>query len=75
MFNGLENVRTYIDGLFLISNKSFEEYINKLDKVMNELKQKDFKINVEKSLFARNKLGYRVFRITRQGLMPLPDKV
>ena len=75
LFNGLEYVRTYIDDLFIISNMSFEDHINKLDKAISKLNQKGFKVNVEKSFFARNKLEYLGFRITRQGIMPLPDKV
>ena len=35
--NGLEYVRTYIDDLFMSSYKSFEDYINKLDKVISKL--------------------------------------
>ena len=49
LFNDLEYVRTYIDDLFMISNKTFEYCINKLDKVLNILNQKDFKVNAEKS--------------------------
>ena len=54
LFNGLEYVRTYIDGLLIISNKSFEEHINKLDKVQSKLNRKCYKGNAEKSFFARN---------------------
>ena len=32
LFNGLEYVRTYIDDLLIISNESFEDHINKLEK-------------------------------------------
>ena len=53
-FNGLEYVRIYIDDLLIISNKSFEDHINKLDKVLSKLNQKGFKINAEKYFFARN---------------------
>ena len=35
LFNGLEYVRTYIDDLLIISNKSFEDHINKLEKVLS----------------------------------------
>ena len=34
-----------------------------------------FKINAEKSFFARDNLEYLTFKITRQDMMPLPDKV
>ena len=42
--NGLEYVRIYI------GNKSFEDHINKLDKVLNELKQNVLKM--QKSPFS-----------------------
>ena len=58
LFNGLKYVRTYIDGLLIISNESFEDHINKLDKVPSKLNQKGFKVNIEKSVFARNELEY-----------------
>ena len=32
-------------------------------------------MNVEKSFFARNELECLGFNITREGIMPLPDKV
>ena len=33
LFNGLGYVRTYIDDLLTISNKSFKDHINKLDQL------------------------------------------
>ena len=56
LFNGLEYVRIYIYDLLIISNTSFENNINKLDKVQNKIKQKGSNINAEKSFFARNEL-------------------
>ena len=48
LFNGLEYVRTYIDDLLIISNKSFEDHINILDKVLSHLNQKGFKVNAKR---------------------------
>ena len=48
-FNGLDYVRTCIDDLLIISNKSFEHHIDKLDKVLSKLNQKCLKVNAEKS--------------------------
>ena len=39
-FNGLEYDRTYIDDLLIMSNKSFEDHFNKLDKVLSQLIKK-----------------------------------
>ena len=47
LFDGLEYVRTYIYDLLIISNKSFEDHINKLDKVLGKLNQKGFKVNAK----------------------------
>ena len=47
LFDGCAYIRTYIDDLVIISNKSFEDLINKLDKVLSKLKQKGFKVNEE----------------------------
>ena len=43
--------------------------------VLKKLKAAGFKINAEKSFFARDNLEYLGFKITRQVTMPLPDKV
>ena len=75
LFNVLEYIRTYIDDLLTISNKSFEDHINKLDKVLSKLNLKGFEVNAEKSFFARNELEYLGFKIMQQGIMLLPDKV
>ena len=64
-----------IEDLLLISKKSLKVHIEKLDKVLSTLKSDGFKVNAEKSLFARNELDYLGFQITRQEIMPLLDKV
>ena len=43
--------------------------------MLTELKAAGFKINADKSFFARDNLEYLGFTITRQGIKPLPDKV
>ena len=53
-----------------ISNKSFEDRIYKLDKVLSKLKQKS-KCRI---FFRQNGLEYLGFRIIRQGIITSPDK-
>ena len=43
--------------------------------VLKKFKAAGFKINAEKLFFARENLEYLDFKISRQGIMPLPDKV
>ena len=74
LFNDLEYVRAYIDDLLIISNGNFEGHLNKVKIVLNKLKATDFIINAEKSFFSRDNLEYLGFKITGQGIMPLPKK-
>ena len=75
LFNGLDYVRTYIDDQLIISNKSLEDHIEKLDKVLSKLKSAGFKVNAEKYFFVRNELEYLGFKMSREGIIPLSDKV
>ena len=75
LFAGFEYVRAYIDDLLVISNGTFDDHLNKLDKVFIKLQKAGFKVNTEKSFFAKDELEYLGFQITRTGIMPLPDKV
>ena len=78
LFNDLNNVRAYIDVLLIISNCNFEDHLDKVHKVKivsNKLKAAGFKINAEKWFFAKDNLEYLGYKITIQGIMPLPDKI
>ena len=58
LFNGLDYVRTCIDDLLINSNKYSDDHVIKLDKVVSKLKSAGFKVNIEKSFFAKNELEY-----------------
>ena len=75
LFAGLHYVRAYIDDLLIISNGTLEDHLQKISKAFKILQKAGFKINAEKSLFAKGELDYLGFKITREGIMPLPDKV
>ena len=75
LFHGLEYVSAHIDVLLIIGNSDFEDHLNKAAIVSMKLKAAGFKINAEKLFFARDNLEYLGFKIRRQGIMPLPDKV
>ena len=74
LFNGLEFVKAHIDNLLIISNGNNDDHLNTVI-VLKKLKAAGFKINVEKSFFVRDNLEYLGIKITRQVIMPLPDKV
>ena len=58
LFNTLEYVKAYNDDLLIISNSNsscnFEDHLNKVKVVLKNLKAAGFKINAEKSFFARD---------------------
>ena len=58
LFQGLDFVQTYIYDLLCITNSTFEEHLEKLEKVFTTLEQAGLKINAKKSLFAQTELEY-----------------
>ena len=60
LFNGVDYVRTYIDDLLKIRDKSIKDHIKKQDTALSKLKSAGFKVDAEKSFFVRkdNKLKY-----------------
>ena len=75
LFEGLEFVRTYIDDLLCLTKGSFEDHLEKLERILVRLRQAGLKVNANKSFFAKAELEYLGYWITRDGIKPLPDKV
>ena len=75
LMEGLDFVRTYIDDLLCLTKGSFEDHLEKLERVFSRLQQAGLKVNANKSFFARTELEYLGYWITRDGIQPLPKKV
>ena len=75
LFEDFEYVRVYIDDLLVIINDSYEDHLNKLDKVLQKLQKAGLKVNANKSFFAKTELEYLGYWITREGIMPVPKKI
>ena len=75
LFEEFEYVRAYIDDLLVISNDSYEDHLNKLDKVLQKLQNAGLKVNANKSFFSKTELEYLGYWITREGIMPVPKKI
>ena len=73
--SGLEFVRAYIDDLSVISKGNWEDHLDKLETVLERLKQAGLKVNAKKSFFGRGELEYLGYWITRKGVMPVPKKI
>ena len=74
LFDGLDFVRTYIDDLLTLTKGTFEDHLEKLERVLFRLKESGLKVNAKKSFFAKNELECLGCWIAREGIKPLPDK-
>ena len=75
LMEGLEFVRTYIDDLLCLTKGSFEDHLEKLERVFSRLQRAGLKVNAKKSFFARQELEYLGYWITREGIQPVSKKV
>ena len=71
----LEYVRAYIDDLLVTTKGSFEDHLQKLERVLNRLEDAGLKVNASKSFFARKGLEYLGYWISRDGIQPSTSKV
>ena len=75
LFTGLDYARAYIDDLLAITKESFDDHLEKLERIFVRLQQAGLKVNAKKSFFARAELEYLGYWITREGIQPMKDKV
>jgi hypothetical protein len=75
LFSDLEYVRAYIDDLLITSSSTFEDHLERLDKVFARLSEAGLKVNATKSHFAQTETEYLGYKITRDGIQPLSKKV
>ena len=71
----LEFVRAYIDELLCITASIFTDHLARLEKVLERIKQAGLKVNPKKSFFDQPELEYLGYWITREDIMPTPQKV
>ena len=71
----LEYARTYIDNILITTSGSFDDHLAKLNEVLTRLKNTGFRANVRKCFFAKAKLDYLGYWLTRDGILPQPKKV
>ena len=74
LFTGLEYVRAYIDNLLVIIKGSFKDHLEKLDQVLNKLKNASLKIKASKSFSAQEELEYLGYWIPCKGILPVKIK-
>jgi hypothetical protein len=53
----MKNIICFIDDIALITNGSFENHLNQLDKILQRLKENNLQVNGNKSSFVQLKLS------------------
>ena len=75
LFDGLDFVWAYIDDLLCITKGGYQDHLDKLEQVFARLQRAELKVNAKKSFFARGKLKFLGYWITRDGIQPMTNKV
>ena len=75
LFIGLDTVRVYIDEILHVTKDSWTEHLSVLEEMFTLLQKAGIKFNASKSCFGAHKFDYLGYRVTRDGVMPIPKKV
>ena len=56
LFDGLDFVQTHMDDLLTLAKGTFEDHLEKLERVLFRLNESGLKVNAKKSFFAKTEL-------------------
>jgi Reverse transcriptase (RNA-dependent DNA polymerase) len=71
----MEYVKAYLDDLLILTHKSFNDHLTKLEMVLARLSTAGMRINASKSKFFAEQIEYLGYWITRKGIQPVQSKV
>ena len=75
MFCGIEFIGAYIDDLLITSKGDRSDHFNKLQWVLQKLKDNRLKWNMNKSFSEQTQMEYLGFWVKRNGICPVNKKV
>ena len=75
LMRDLEYVRAYIDDIAIFTCASWEDHVEKIDIVLQRLKDTGLKVNGLKSHFGMPEVEYLGYMLTREGIKPVQKKV
>lgn len=75
LFSDLPFIKSFLDDLLIFSNGSYEDHLQKVQKVLERLHSKNLAVNALKSYWAVKEVDYLGFRLTPNGVMPQARKV
>ncbi len=71
----LEFVRAYMDDLLIITRRTLDEHLQKMETVLTRLHDARLKVNAAKSSFCAHEIEYLGYILTREGIKPQLKKV
>jgi hypothetical protein len=72
---GMDYIKTYLDDLLILTNKTFNNHLTKLEMVLDRLSTAGMRVNASKSKFFSEQIEYLDYWITRKGIQPIHKKV
>jgi hypothetical protein len=71
----MDYVKTYLDDLLILTNKTFNNHLTKLEMVLARLSTDGMRDKAFKSKFFSEQIKYLGYWITRKGIQPVNNKV
>jgi hypothetical protein len=71
----LKFVQAYMDDLLIITRRTLDEHLQKMEAVLTRLRDAGLKVNAAKSVFCAHEIEYLGYKLTREGIKPQPKKV
>jgi hypothetical protein len=71
----LKFVQAYMDDLLIITRRTLDKHLQKMETVLTRLGDAELKVNAAKSLFCAHEIEYLSYILTREGIKPQPRKV
>ncbi len=70
----LEFVQAYMDDLLIITRRTLDKHLQKMETVLTRLRDAGLKVNTAKSLLCAHEIEYLGYVLTREGIKPQPKK-
>jgi hypothetical protein len=71
----LKFVQAYMDDFLIITRRTLDEHLQKMETVLTRLCDAGLKVNAAKSSFCAHEIEYLGYILTREGTKPQPKKV
>ena len=75
LIHGFEFIHVYIDDMLKLTKEDWADHVQKLELILNKLKEKGIKCDIEKYFFGKTEMEYLGFWVTRDGVKPVNKNI